>query len=193
MIRDPIWGLKLTGREGANTIGVYVMRDNLTNLIFPGSQSSGATSLAMESTAVALRYKRDIGSNYSIGALFTDREGDDYFNQVFSLDGDFRLTRKDRLQVQLLGSSTRYPDQVAADFGQPQGSFSDRTIDITYMHSTRNWYVFAGYLDKGPGFRTDIGFTPRVDYRVHYASGRYSWIGKSGDWWRRFSVGGIYD
>ena len=39
-VADPDWGIKLTGKEGKSAIGVFVARDDLTNLIIPGSQSS---------------------------------------------------------------------------------------------------------------------------------------------------------
>ena len=44
-IRDPSWGIMLTGKEGAHTIGAYMLRDEVTNLIFPGSQGSSSASL----------------------------------------------------------------------------------------------------------------------------------------------------
>ncbi len=45
MMREPAWGLKLTGKEGAHTIGAYVVEDEITNLIIPGSESSDFTVL----------------------------------------------------------------------------------------------------------------------------------------------------
>ncbi len=123
MIRDPAWGLKLTGKEGPHTVGAYVVQDDVTNLLIPGSQSSDGTSLQADNLATVLRYKRDIGNRHTLGALITDREGDDYFNRVAGFDGDFRISDQDRISLQLLGSSTRYPDEVAAEFGQPTGDF----------------------------------------------------------------------
>jgi len=192
-MRDPSWGIKLTGKEGGNTIGAYIVRDTLTNLIFPGSQSSGSTSLSMDSTASVLRYRRDFGNKYTVGALFTNRQGDDdYFNRVFGVDGDFRFTSKDRIRMQVLGSSTRYPGDVAVEFGQSPDTFGDKALDIIYIHDARNLDFHVGYQDIGGDFRADLGFIPRVGIRNLYAGTDYIWYAEPGKWWTRFMVVGGY-
>lgn len=191
-IREPSWGIKLTGKEGKNSLGAYIVRDDLTNLIFPGSQDSDSTSLEMDSTASVLRYKRDLGSKYTLGALFTNREGSDYFNRVLGVDGTFRFTGKDELNIQFLGSSTCYPDSVADEFEQKKGNFKDRAIYINFRHRTRNLNIFGGYQDMGADFRADLGFIPQVGYRKFFAAGDYRWLAKPGKWWSLFLVGGMF-
>ena len=70
-LRDPRWGLKLSGKEGANTVGAYFVRDDLTNLIFPGSQGSQLHFPGPAShRPLVLRYKRDFGNKvYPGGAV----------------------------------------------------------------------------------------------------------------------------
>ncbi|MCD4750242.1 MAG: carbohydrate binding family 9 domain-containing protein [Thermoanaerobaculales bacterium] len=183
MIRDPSWGLKLTGKEGANTIGAYVVEDDTTNIIFPGSQSSDMTSLNMSNTSTVLRYERDIDNRFTIGALLTDREGGDYLNRVAGVDGDFRLSDKDRISAQALWSSTQYPDEVAEEFGQPEGDFDDLAVDLFYSHSTRTISFWGLYRDIGDDFRADLGFIPQVGYRLGEVGFDYTWIGEPGDWY----------
>lgn len=190
-MRDPDWGLKLTGKEGDNTLGAYVVRDNLTNLIFPGSQGSSATSLANPVTASVFRYKRDLGNKYTLGALLTDREGDDYFNRLFGFDGTFRMTDRDLFQVQLLGSSTSYPDAVADAFAQESGEFGDRALDLFYMHHTRNYNIQFSYRDIGEGFRADLGFIPQVGFRYVRAVGDVRWF-DTDKWWTFFLLATIF-
>lgn len=192
-MRDPNWGFKVTGREGANTFGAYVVRDDVTNLLFPGSQSSDGTSLPMESTASVFRYKWDFGTNSSLGAIATDREGNEYFNRMFGVDGNLALTMKDRLVFQFLGSSTSYPGDVAREFQQPGDDFSGGLFDLEYTHSTRNLIFLAGYQDIGRDFRADLGYMPQVDVRNPYALLWYNWIGKREDWWRKITAGGVYN
>ncbi len=188
-MRDPLWGLKLTGKEGANTIGAYIVRDDLTNLIFPGSQGSSSTSLAMKSTASVLRYKRDIGSRYTLGALFTDREGKDYFNRLLGFDADLRFTQSDQIQIQLLGSYTGYPDDVAGEFGQQRGTIKDRFIAFEWDHSTRTHYVWLDYDDVGNEFRADLGFIPMVGFRNVEGGYFYTWNAPQNSWWSLFMAG----
>ena len=113
-LRDPVWGLKLSGKEGASTVGAYYVRDDLTNLIFPGSQGSQSDSLRQESSALVLRSKRDLGNKVTLGALFTSRSGDGYFNRVYGADGEARFSNRDKVSFQFLGASTLYPAEVAA-------------------------------------------------------------------------------
>ncbi|MCP4662427.1 MAG: carbohydrate binding family 9 domain-containing protein [bacterium] len=188
-MRDPAWGLKLTGKEGANTLGAYVVRDEITNLIFPGSQSSSATSLAMDNTSAVLRYKRDFGTRYTLGAIATGREADEYANRVVGVDGTFRLTETDSIQLQLLRSTTRYPDEVAAAFGQRTGSFSDELISFEYDHVARNAGWWLDYEQVGADFRADLGFMPMVDYRNVEGGSSYTWIAEPGRRWTQIRTG----
>lgn len=187
-LRDPVWGIKLTGKEGPNTLGSYYVKDNLTNLIFPGSQDSRSTSLSLPSSSGVFRYKRDFGNKYTLGALITTRDGEEYFNRVFGVDGEARFTNRNRLEFQLLGSSTHYPYEVADDFDQPMTSFSDRAFHLAYRYQSRNLNVFANYQDVGPGFRADLGFWPMVDFRRLGTGINYSLI-KSTGWWSVMTFG----
>ena len=189
-MRDPQWGLKLTGKEGDNTFGAYVVRDEITNLIFPGSQYSRSTSLDIANTSSVFRYKRDIGSHYTVGLLATDREGDEYFNRTFGFDFDFRLTGKDQIQMLVLGSSTDYPDHVSASFDQPFESFSDRLISFEYDHNSRTWGWWADYEEAGEGFRADLGYYPMVGYRNVEGGANYRWTAEPGRWWSQCRIGG---
>ena len=188
MIREPAWGLKLTGKEGPHTIGGYVVQDDITNIIFPGSQSSDGTTLEQDNLSTVLRYQHDIGNRHTIGALVTDREGDDYFNRVAGIDGDFRITEQDRITLQLLGSSTRYPDNLAAEFEQPTGSFEDLAAEIIYEHATRTVSWWGIYNDVGADFRADLGFMPQVDYRFGEIGAGYTWNATPSSWYSRIDL-----
>ena len=193
MMRDPSWGLKITGKEGSNTIGAYVVRDELTNIIFPGNQASDSTSLPMANTASVFRYKRDIGNKYTLGLLATDREGGDYFNRLFGFDADFRLTSRDRITAQFLGSSTHYPTEVAEEFEQEFDDFNGHATYLYYIHNTRSHDWYFGYQDYSEGFRAELGFLPRVDYKIYMAGWGHTWWGKPGSWWSMLNFGAGYD
>ncbi|NIM15608.1 MAG: hypothetical protein GTO45_26825 [Candidatus Aminicenantes bacterium] len=193
-MRDPAWGLKVTGKEGRHTLGAYAVRDELTNLIFPGSHGSLSTSLDAANTSSVFRYKYDFGRNYTVGALVTDREGDDYFNRVFGVDGDFQFTRKDLLRFQFIGSSTRYPDEVVNNplFNQGEGEFGGSALDLLYIRDTRHWDIVLQYQDITEGFRADLGYMPQVNFRRASVNTGYAWIGKKKSWYRQLVLGGQY-
>jgi hypothetical protein len=165
-----------------------VVDDDVTNLIIPGSESSSATSLDASNTSTVLRYKYDIGNRFTIGGLLTNRSGSDYLNRVAGVDGDLRLSSRDRVVVQILKSSTRYPDEVVEDFGQPEGSFDDWAGEVVYTHETRTWQWWAVYSDIGAGFRADLGFMPQVNYRHAEAGIGYNWNAYEGSWYSRMDL-----
>jgi len=188
-LADPRWGVKLTGKQGRHAIGAFVVEDEITNLLFPASESSRLGSLAMANTSSVVRYRRDLGRSSTLGLLVTDREGDgDYSNRLFAVDADLKVTTRDRIRFQLLGSRTRYPDAVARDFDQPAGDFDGTAFDLMYVHATRNvgWFVVHHRLSSD--FRADLGFVPQAGYTWTWAGWRYTWYHDPGHWYTSLKV-----
>jgi hypothetical protein len=193
-VADPTWGLKLTGKEGKNGLGVFAARDDRTNLLLPGSNSSAATSLDFETSDAVLRYRRDFGSSSALGVLFTGREGDGYLNHLAGLDGRYLMSDTNSIRAQFLRSRTEYPVSVREDFGQPAGTLEDDALWLSFDHNSRNWFGYVRYEDVGRDFRADMGFMPRVDYKFQMAGGGHVWhldrhgftrASLAGDWDRR--------
>jgi len=166
----------------------------VTNLIFPGSEGSSFTSLDQSHLAGVFRYRRDVGQYSNIGALVTSRQGaDGYENTVYGADGQIRLGDADSVRLQLLGSTSAYPDEVAADFDQPEGRFSDLAAFASYDHNTRDWWWGASYQDFGQDFRVDSGFIPRVNYREGRVGLHRDWWAGEESWYSKFGIGGDWD
>jgi len=182
-IRDPSWGVKLSGKEGVHTVGAGVMRDQITNIIIPGSQYSSGVTLDEETTDSVLRYKLDIGNQYTFGAMATDRRNHDYSNTLVGVDVDLRPTRTDQFQGQFLWSTTEYPDDVIEEHDQPSGEFTDTYIALEYDHDGRNAYVWVDYDLAGPDFRADLGFIPRVGFRNVEGGLLYTLYNDPVTWW----------
>lgn len=163
-LAQPAWGAKVTGKVGPNMVGAFVVRDELTNLLVPSSQSSTNTSLPGRSTGTALRYRYDLGGSSTLGVLATDREGLDYFNRVIGFDFAFRFTPEHTLYLNGYGSQTRYPRTAAAELGQPEGAFEGYAFDLMYSHSTRDWEQYVHYQNYSEDFRADLGFVPQVGF-----------------------------
>jgi hypothetical protein len=188
-VADPLWGGKISGKQSIHGLGVFVAQDQVTNLLFPGSEGSDSDSFDFKTIDSVLRYRRDFGNASAIGALFTDREGDDYHNRVAGIDGLYRITDTHSLRFQALGSQSLYPDEIAEDYDQPMDSFSDQAYLLAYSHDSRNWRGWAEYQDIGQDFRADMGFMPQVDFR-HGATGfEHNWWGEEGDWYNRIELG----
>lgn len=189
-MREPLWGLKLAGKVKTHTLGVYVVEDQVTNLLLPGSRGSKGISLDGDSLSAVFRYKKEYGSRLAIGALITDRNGGEYFNRVVGLDAAFRASDADTFVAQIMRSSTSYPDEVASRLGQPAGTFLDDLVHLRYYHETQNLGWWGAYDQIGDGFRADLGFVPRVGFRELGAGFHYRWWAPSGRWWSRLELGG---
>jgi hypothetical protein len=192
-LADPVWGAKLTGKEGSHAIGAFVVGDNTTNFLFPGSQGSGVGALDMRSTGTVFRYRRDISASSTLGLFVTDREGEDYYNRVAALDGDFRLTSKDNLRFQVLGTRTSYPDTLTSEHGQPDGEFDGLAYDLFYFHGTRSLDWYLAYRKIQDGVRLDLGYRPQVNYDYYEGGWGYTWNRSADHWYTMLNVGSGYE
>ena len=105
-IEQPKWGVRLTGKDGPWTVGLLAADDAAPGLNVPKSDPN-AGKHAYYSIA---RISHDIGSQSSIGVLYTDREFGGGFNRVGGLDGRFRLGNNWIADFQGVASSTRNLD-----------------------------------------------------------------------------------
>ncbi len=194
-VADPLWGAKLTGKEGRSAIGAVVARDEQVNFLFPGSQSSSTGSLepGQEATAGVLRYRMDVGKNSTVGGLVTGRDAGDYYNYVVGADALLRPQPADSLRVQALVSRTNYSEDLEAEFGLPRAELSDRAFYANYHHTKKTWWTGVRYQDLGPEFRADMGFIPQVGVRSPLAGAGYIWIGDPNSWYSRIEAWGDWD
>jgi hypothetical protein len=191
-IADPSWGARLTGKQGANAIGLFVAQDEVTNLMFPGSQGSASGSLEASSTGAVFRYRRDIGTASTVGMLLTGRQSGDYYNHLAGIDGNIRLTDKDRLKFQLLGARTRYSAAIAEEYDQPLAELQGTAIDIGYSHMQSNMAWWLDYSRVSPDFRADLGFISQVGYSSWTGGYEYLWRQSKAKWYTEASAGAIF-
>lgn len=188
-ISDPAWGLKLTGKEGAHALGLFVMRDEGTSLLFPANQGSRLGFLDQRAWSAAARYRRDVARGANVGALLTLRQGDGYHNRVAGLDGLARLSSSTALRAQFLHSSTEYPDATAEGNGQPRGPFDGTALYLRATRDARVWNAAVTHQRRSRGFRADSGFVPQVDWRnTRAAVERVFWPARR-TFYSRWSVG----
>ncbi len=193
-IADPSSAVKVTGKQGRHTYGAFSAKDDVTNLILPGTEGSSAGSFNFETTNTVGRYRYDFGGNSTVGAMVTNREGDDYHNRVFSLDSTYRMTDADTFTLNVAGSQTQYSEQVRDSFDLDNSEeISDRAISFRYRHSQRNWVGNVQYDDFGEDFRADMGFQPQVNFRRLITGGTYFWHGDEGKAYNRIELGGDFD
>lgn len=186
---DPSWGLKLSGKEGKNGIGVFATRDDVNNILLPSNQESTFSQLDQHVTGSVLRYRRDVGSGSILGVLYAGRESEDYHNRLIGTDGFLRLDASNTVRYQFLHSDTQYPFLFAQIHGQPDGTFGGNGLTAQYNHVTTNWLWNAGYEDLTADFRADSGFIPRVDVRTANGGVTRRIFGNGKSWYTQLNFG----
>ncbi len=190
-VADPKWGLKVTGKAGANAGGVFVTEDRVNNFLVPSNQSTEFGFAPGDVTAGVMRYRRDVLTRSTVGVLYAGREGENgYHNRVAGLDGFLRFNDSDSVTFQYLHSDTAYPRAVALELDQPLDAFGGDGWEAAYNHFSRNWTGGVFLQDLGEAFRADSGFVERVDVRTADANlTRVSWP-QPGARWTQLTVGG---
>ncbi|MCP4573071.1 MAG: carbohydrate binding family 9 domain-containing protein [bacterium] len=193
-LADPRWGAKVAGKEGSSAIGAFVVRDDVTNFVFPHAEGTQLSSRDVRSTGAVARYRHDIGRSSTLGLLLTDRRAEGgYRNSVGGIDGDIRLTRQDQISFQVVRSDTRYEDATAVAHGQATGAFDGGAEELLYWRDTRNLDAYFLYRRLGTDFRSDLGFIPQVGFYQVEGGAEYAWLNTSDHWWNQLSVNMGYE
>ncbi|UCC75204.1 MAG: carbohydrate binding family 9 domain-containing protein [Gemmatimonadota bacterium] len=190
---EPLAGLKLTGKEGKNAVGVFATQDTLNNLIMATNQASVPISLDQDVTGGVVRYRRDVGGSSTVGVLYTGRLADDYYNHAAGVDAFWQISSANSMRLQYLYTFSDLPDEVAETWGQATEAFEGDGIAVEFQHVSRNWGAWAEYLDLDPDVRADFGFIRRVDLReIDVGVQRVVW-GSSDGWFSRLDLGVGYE
>ncbi|MEO8467348.1 MAG: DUF5916 domain-containing protein, partial [Gammaproteobacteria bacterium] len=189
-ITDPSVGVKLTGQPGNSTLGVFAVEDELTNVLIPSSQDSTPISLDTSNNAFVGRYSQSVSSSTQIGAIFTNRSGGGYHNQVGGIDALMRIGGRHTLRAQYLLSDSEYPIDTATTYAQPVGAFDGAARALRYNFNHRDWFADVWYRNYTDGFRADSGFLPRVGIEQWEYEAARVWQRSSGHRvWQQIQVG----
>ena len=135
-------GTRLTGRQGAYSIGVLNIQ-----------QRSGDAVPSANFTA--LRVRRDILANSDIGAVFLNKEaGGPAFNRVAGVDANFRFGPS--VSFNAYGAKTFSPDAPVPTEGR------DHTMRVGGRYDGRIWQVNGRFDTIGARFNDEMGFVPRL-------------------------------
>jgi hypothetical protein len=165
-IADPQFGARLTGKAGGWTIGALAMDDRA-----PGQRvAEDDDDFGVRAGAGIVRVQRELGRRSAIGLLAASRGFGASANHVAAADVRFKLNANWVFTGQAAASATRDPDD--RDVAGP--AYNAR-ID----RGGRNFAYSLSYTDRSPGFRSELGFVPRVDIREANQFITYSWRPKA--------------
>ena len=185
-IADPDYGVKLTGKDGNHSYGVFSANDTQTTFIKPGNLSSELMSLAEESLSTALRYRFDYNDDLTIGAISTLRTSDNYHNYVYGLDSKYRVDNSNSILFQALNSDSSNQTLIDNSLNNKE-DISDQAYKIDLVHQSEYWNFTAGHQYIGKNFRANLGYMPKADfvesnvqvkrffYGDHYNDGQSFW------------------
>jgi len=157
-IADPQFGAKLTGKRGPWTIAMLAADD-----ASPGEAVTDHDPLRGKRAYFGvLRVARDIGTQSSVGAIYTDREFEGRFNRVAGVDANLRLGSNWTSNLRSAVSATS-----EADPGAKNASWG-AAYEATLTGNGRRFSYIGQYQDIGPRFQTHTGFLTRNDIRRIY-------------------------
>ena len=175
-IVDPDIALKTTGKMGRNSFGALIASDNGPGNFTGDDRLNPNNFRFLDKNAYigVLRLKRDVGKENSLGILATSYNFIERHNQLFSMDGRFRLDKQATATFQVIGTTSRNfffdPDDGQTRYRTGNGF----AYSANYSNSGRNW----GWETGGEGFtqdyRAEVGFTQRTNSNFNYIFGRYN-------------------
>ncbi len=162
---DPLYGIRLTGKEGPWAIGTMLANDRS-----PGRSVIDTDPLTGQSAYFGvLRVNREVGKNSSIGFIYTDRElhtsSNSFctalrcavgFNRVGGFDTQIKINQNWQMNAQAVTSETKFND----------GTHESGPAYMAYLErSSRALEFNTMYQDISAGFDSETGFINRTDYR----------------------------
>ena len=148
-IIDPLLGFKLSGKVAKkDTLAVLAALDES-----PASDPFYEPGDDKYASFGVLRYKRAVGSDGYLGAVYTGRSFGGGGNHVAGADGLLRLSKSSVVGFHGLGSWTK--DTPGADTARGAALAAD------YLYDTRDLGLDVGLYHVSNDFRTDIGYLTR--------------------------------
>jgi hypothetical protein len=161
-IVDPQIGARFTGTVGRWSVGFLGADDRA-----PGKLVAGDDSMRGARAADGVfRVEREFGRQSHVGALVTSYNFGSFFNQVASLDTRIELGRNWTWFAQGSTSETRL--RGGARLAGPGYYSSIRKGGLHFQFAST-------YTDRSPGFRSELGYIPRVDIREWKHNASYRW------------------
>ena len=139
----PDYAVKLAGKQGRLTVGVLFAAD--------------------DAAKTAVRIKRDVGRESTVGATMTGIHDGASFSHLLSADARIRLNDKTVLTAQLAGTSAEMPfrDPLLGGTRQRYGTGAGYYARIE--RRSRHSLTAVTSSGSSPDYRADLGFTRRVN------------------------------
>jgi uncharacterized protein DUF5916 len=177
-IADPLYGLKMTGKQGGTSIGVLHAMDRAGGDVVPTLPDPLNPYFGHDASYQIVRVRQDVFANGTVGFLAGSREQLETYNRGAGLDGRIVLRDKWVAYAQGLLSRARArdyraaiaaltPEQNAALEGTARDQIGETQDGSAWTASlsreSRALDVGVAVTDISPHFSADMGFIPRTD------------------------------
>jgi uncharacterized protein DUF5916 len=166
---DPEGAAKLTGKIGSTTIAVL-----------SGVDGTEASTTGNHPVLNALRLRRDLGGQNSLGLVYTDRVDGPAFNRVAA--GDGRLGLGDAWALTFQGGASATRDSAAAPVRWGP------VWRASLARSGRRFGLTVTSRGVGEHFHTSSGFISRPNAVVNSVIPSYTIAGAPGSWLESFNA-----
>ena len=201
-IADPLYGAKLTGKQGGTSIGVLQARDRQGGASVATLPDRLNPYFGRDADFQIVRLRQDVFAHGTVGLLAGSREQDGTYQRGAGLDGRLVIRDKWTAEGQGLLSWARARDyrgaiaaltpaeEAALDAGLRQATGARTRGSAWQMSLDRNSRTLdAGIsvIDISPRFSADMGFVPRTDQIRMRAFLSPAFIPRGESWYQRFS------
>jgi hypothetical protein len=177
-IVDPLYGAKLTGKQGGTSIGVLQALDRSGGDPVETLPDARNPYFGHDASFQIVRLRQDVFENGTVGVLAGSREQQATYNRGAGLDGRFTFRDKWTFQGQALKSWARDRDYRGAIAGltAAQDSVLDDGLrgqvgattegsawTASLNRDSRALNTGLSITDISPRFAADMGFIPRTD------------------------------
>ncbi len=177
-IADPLYGAKLTGKQGGTSVGVLQALDRNGGIAVATLPDRLNPYFGHDASYQIVRLRQDVFENGTIGVLAGSREQQESYNRGAGLDGRFVFRDKWTLQGQGLLSWAKArdyrsaiaaltPAEDTALDGDLRGHVGQNTEGNAWTMSldrdSRMLNTGVSVTDISPRFSADMGFVPRTD------------------------------
>ncbi|WMW79630.1 DUF5916 domain-containing protein [Undibacterium cyanobacteriorum] len=155
-IAQPTAGVRITGRADTWSYGSLLIDDDLNS-----DTASGKAKIAVA------RAQTDLRSDWSIGALLTDRRDSLDRETVFGFDTRYQYDDNWIFQAQSARSQKQEQSNLdKTDVKQTDVKQTDAHLNfLEAKHSGKHLEYLAKYVDISNGFANTLAFLPRTDYK----------------------------
>lgn len=202
-IVDPVYGLKLTGKQGRTGVGLIHAQDQSASGSVETLPDAKNPYYDENARFDIVRLRQDVFRNSFVGVMFADRQHGDAYNRLAYADGRFSFQDRWTVQVEGAGSDSREQDMrgaIASLTPEEDAALDPALRDlqgarlqggtgvVIVNRSSRRVGLTGGFGTMSRDFRADMGSLERTGFHVYVLEATEHFWAKGKTWWTNVDV-----